>query len=468
MSSLFSKSPKWLLWLLGVIVVLGLSAGGYFYVQAKKAASATTSEPTLQTATVRQGDLTISATGSGSVIPSVELSFGFETSGKLIELAVNVGDKVEAGQLLAVLDDESQQLALQQAKRTLLELTSPSAIATAMAAAASAQQDVYDAIASRYDLNAKVSDDTVKYYLTNFYLRKADYETALKRWKKLADYEMENPVKAHAYQALYAAKQNLESAEKEYKYYLNYAPDKVEVDATNAAVAQAEARLQEASWYLAALQGQEIPEDATGSNLGQLLQAKLDLETAQADLDATRLTAPIAGTVMSISGSVGENVGSQTFMTIANLSQPYLNIYMDESDWDKVVAGYPVEITFDALPDAIFNGTVLRVDPQLYTQGNTSVVHAIVKVDNSDERFTLPVGSSGTVDILAGQAKNALLVPVEALHEAAGEFTVFLMENGTPKLRVIQIGLKDDFYAVVLSGLNPGDVVTTGVVETKQ
>ncbi len=155
-------------------------------------------------------------------------------------------------------------------------------------------------------------------------------------------------------------------------------------------------------------------------------------------------------------------------MTIANLSQPYLNIYMDESDWDKVVAGYPVEITFDALPDAIFNGTVLRVDPQLYTQGNTSVVHAIVKVDNSDRRFTLPVGSSGTVDIIAGQAKNALLVPVEALHEAAGEFTVFLMENGTPKLRVIQIGLKDDFYAVVLSGLNPGDVVTTGVVETKQ
>ncbi len=141
-------------------------------------------------------------------------------------------------------------------------------------------------------------------------LRQADYETALKRWKKLADYEMENPVKAHAYQALYAAKQNLESAEKEYKYYLNYAPDKVEVDAANAAVAQTEARLQEASWYLAALQGQEIPEDATGSSLGQLLQAKLDLETAQADLDATRLTAH-AGTVMSLSDPWGKTLAAK-------------------------------------------------------------------------------------------------------------------------------------------------------------
>ncbi len=42
------------------------------------------------------------------------------------------------------------------------------------------------------------------------------------------------------------------------------------------------------------------------------------------------------------------------------------------------------------------------------------------------------------------------------------------MENGKPVLKTVEVGLKDDTYAEIKSGLNAGDVVTTGIVETKK
>ena len=48
-----------------------------------------------------------------------------------------------------------------------------------------------------------------------------------------------------------------------------------------------------------------------------------------------------------------------------------------------------------------------------------------------------------------------------------GSYAVFVMENGAPKLRVVEVGLMDFTYAQILSGLEAGDVVTTGIVETE-
>jgi HlyD family secretion protein len=75
---------------------------------------------------------------------------------------------------------------------------------------------------------------------------------------------------------------------------------------------------------------------------------------------------------------------------------------------------------------------------------------------------------SASIDVISGQASNAVLVPVEALHKLSdGSFTVFVMDNGKPVLRDVKVGLQDDTYAEIKSGLKAGEVVTTGVVETK-
>jgi len=96
-------------------------------------------------------------------------------------------------------------------------------------------------------------------------------------------------------------------------------------------------------------------------------------------------------------------------------------------------------------------------------------VRALVRLDETSfDGSKLPIGSAAAVEVIGGRAESVLLVPVEALREASpGQYTVFVMVDGTPKLRVVEVGLQDLFYAEILSGLEIGDVVTTGIAETE-
>ncbi len=133
-------------------------------------------------------------------------------------------------------------------------------------------------------------------------------------------------------------------------------------------------------------------------------------------------------------------------------------MFLDESD-----------VTFDILPDETFTGTVTQVDPGLYTQGNSSVVRAYVQLaDDKAASLDLPLGTTASLEVIGEKAENAILVPIEALHKTeTGEYTVFVIENGTPKLRTVTVGIQDSITAVITSGLKTGDVVTTGVTVTK-
>jgi signal transduction histidine kinase len=120
-SSLFSHWPKWLRWLT-LLVLVGLVGGAtYYYYQTLQAKKSVSTNSTLQTATARTGDLVLQASGSGYLVASSEANIAFEIDGKLAELYVNLGDKVEKGQLLAKVDDASLQYKLEEAQLALLE-----------------------------------------------------------------------------------------------------------------------------------------------------------------------------------------------------------------------------------------------------------------------------------------------------------------------------------------------------------
>ena len=281
------------------------------------------------------------------------------------------------------------------------------------------------------------------------------------------------------------AEKSLRSAN--YEYIENYIPDTFTVEATRnapayiaapsafnitearAEYALAQAYLAEATDYLAAIRGEEISENATGSMLTKLEQAQLDLISAEENLEATRLYAPISGTVMEIKAQVGDTVGTSAIVTIADTSESYLEIFLDETDWGMIAVGYPVEVIFDIFSEKTFTGEVVQVDPALYTEQNSSLVRGFVRLDDASFSGSKPpVGSAAAVEVIGGRAEEAILVPVEALREASpGQYTVFVMVDGEPKLRVVEVGLQDLFYAEILSGLEAGDVVTTGIAETE-
>jgi multidrug efflux pump subunit AcrA (membrane-fusion protein) len=175
------------------------------------------------------------------------------------------------------------------------------------------------------------------------------------------------------------------------------------------------------------------------------------------------------GTILAINASVGEELESGAIVTMADLTQPLLQVYLDETDVDKAIVAYEAEVIFDSLPDETFTGHIIEVNPSLQSVSGVSAV--MVKVLLDGDSFSkpqmLPVGSNASVEVIGGRTENAVLVPVEAVREISpGEYAVFVLENGEPRLRLVTVGLMDYTYAEIISGVEAGETVTTGLIET--
>lgn len=477
------KSSK-ALWFIFIFLLLA-TAGGYGYYQYFYLPSQQVEEgPSYQTATARKGDIVLLASGSGTLIPAAELELGFENGGTLSTVSVEMGSEVEIGQVLAQVDDAELQEQLILAQRDLRELTSPAAIANAEKEVAQAQIDLTEA---EDDLKLLISHTV---YRTE--KRLAEAEDALAEAQASAESspseESEQKV-AEAEEALEQIKTTLEA---NLIYYqetyvpetFNYtyrdddtrewieeidAPTEAEIAFARAGVEVSEANLVEAQNLLAALKGEEVPEDATGSKLVQLEQALLEIQNIKEAIEATQLITPLAGIVTTITAEVPDQVTQNPIITIAAEVPHTLEVYFDESDWGKIKVGYEVEVIFDALPEKTFVGQVVHVDPALANEQNTIVVRGLVELDISTTGWNnLPLNSAASVDVIGGRAEDVITVPVEALREISdGEYAVFILEDGELKMQMVEIGLQDLLYAEITSGLKVGDVVTTGQVETE-
>jgi HlyD family secretion protein len=138
-----------------------------------------------------------------------------------------------------------------------------------------------------------------------------------------------------------------------------------------------------------------------------------------------------------------------------------LEAYLDETDWSMAQVGNKVEVTFDLLPDQAYPGTVTLVYPELSPSFETSLVNILVQLDNTIPQ-NLPPGTSVSVDVVGGEARGVVLVPVAALHKMeGGKQIVYVMQNGQQVEREVEIGLQNETYAEVKSGLKAGEVVVT-------
>ena len=246
-------------------------------------------------------------------------------------------------------------------------------------------------------------------------------------------------------------------------------PAAADIEAARFQLVQSELSLTQAQLGLQAAQLAAEGADATQAEVA-LAQAVLNLEAAERVLAQTALFAPFDGIVLAVQAQVGENVGTAPVVALTDLSWPELMVYLDQTEMTKIAVGYEVQVVFDALPDETFVGRVERVDPALATIDGVPVVQGRVRLDETSfgKPQTLPAGLSAAVEVIGGRAEDALLVPVEALRELSpGEYAVFVMVDGKPVMRIVEVGLMDYTNAQILSGLSLGDVVSTGVVETE-
>jgi RND family efflux transporter MFP subunit len=236
----------------------------------------------------------------------------------------------------------------------------------------------------------------------------------------------------------------------------------------DANVALAEANLKTAENTLATLEEGPDPYEIMLAE-AQVSNAQAQLEAAKEDLENATMLAPIDGTILTVEAKAGELVGTATVITLGDLDHPMLEVLMDESDLGNIKVGYECDVIFDAFPDETYPAVVTQVDPQLTTVGNTNAVRAEVQLDAAyiPASVTFPIGLNALVDVIGGKTENAVLVPVEALREIdTDEYAVFVLVDGEPELRMVEVGLMDYTYAEILSGVEAGETVTTGIVET--
>ena len=239
----------------------------------------------------------------------------------------------------------------------------------------------------------------------------------------------------------------------------------------------------------------------------KIKQASLD--NAIVNLGYCKILSPVDGVVISRAVDLGQTVASSfntpTLFQIANdLTKMQIDTAVAEADIGGVVQGQSVEFTVDAYPDRMFDGVVTQVRNAPTNAANVISYDCVVGVTNAD--YKLKPGMTANVSFIIAQRENVLIIPNGALRfhppETAGQtnsaaqtaaatnsgnlggrrgggrgrgehpilHTVYVL-SGTgndPKLQPVQIrtGISDGISTEVLSGLDEGAQVVTGMAST--
>src|SRR5258706_15748922 len=112
----------------------------------------------------------------------------------------------------------------------------------------------------------------------------------------------------------------------------------------------------------------------------------LDFENVRDRMTHTKLSAPLAGTIITKNVELGTVISSPTtdvgggtvLFRMANLDTVQIRALVDETDIGKVASGLLTTITVDAYPNRPFEGTVLKVEPQATVQQNVTMFNGLI------------------------------------------------------------------------------------------
>ncbi len=194
----------------------------------------------------------------------------------------------------------------------------------------------------------------------------------------------------------------------------------------------------------------------------RIMKAKADQDYAKAQLSYATITAPISGTIASVTTQQGETVAAglnaPTFITIIDLNKLEVNAYVDETDVGKIIIGQEALFTVDTFPDRDFKGNVTAIYPRAVLQENVVNYITLISIENSEGK--LKPDMTANVTITLKKKKGVLAVPGAAVAREGGrKFAMLQGKDGKTTRREVKTGWKEGSYLEITSGLKEGDVV---------
>ncbi|MBI5563972.1 MAG: efflux RND transporter periplasmic adaptor subunit [Chloroflexi bacterium] len=361
-------------------------------------------------------------TASGKVLPTRWANLSFQTGGALIDLKVQTGDRVQAGEVIAQLDDTDAKLAVSQAEAALAIAQAQLAqikaggrveeITVAEQAVKAAEANTQNATAQLAQLQAgarsadiAAAEADVSRTAAEVVFAQQAYDGVLKGQATAKEYgisvgglgEAEEKMRAQ----LASIKAQHEVAVKRLAQVKAGATWN-EVTAARASVDAAQAQQTSAQAQLALLKAGAAAEQIAVAE-AQVKQAQVTLETAKSQLAKLQLVAPFDGTLGTVYVRSGEMMSpGQSIVTLGDLASLRIETTdLSEADIARVREGATASVTFDALPGQTIKGTVTRIAP-MSTPGVSAVNYTvIVELDQLDP--ALRWGMTAFVDVQIGQ-----------------------------------------------------------------
>lgn len=501
--------------LIAAVLILAVAVAGLWYFRMRRPAlpAAAQGGSYVRTVTLQKGNLDDSISASGTVESSDVSNVTTDLKYTVKTVNVQVGDMVEAGDVICTLDTESLEKSIEKAKEALADSmaqaektyqkaqeslaeaqTKTSEAKTDMDEAQSAKDDAwsaYDSACSKVSSFQTEADDaaarqenalsTLNDAMAVTAQKQTAYNDAYGAWKTesdrqlAADYEPAEgdaeklaglqTAMDNAQAQLDAANEAQTKAQESYdqtslqaqekQKALSDAQSTVGLTGLQTAYQQAQAAYEQAQTaYDQAVKNQETAQETCDDALESYNKSGESDELAdlQEQLEQCTLTAETSGKVTAVNATVGSMIEGAA-ATIQNTESLKVAITIPEYDIESVKVGMTARITSD-VTDKEVNGTLSQISPTATGGGSSSSSFAAeVTVDDADSG--LLIGTNAKVEIILSTTEDVFTVPLDAIGEnEAGESVIYVQtgeENGEPVFEemAVTVGEENDYYAQI-------------------
>lgn len=213
----------------------------------------------------------------------------------------------------------------------------------------------------------------------------------------------------------------------------------------------------------------------------RIVQAQIEVDKKKVDLSYTRILAPMDGIVIAVITQQGQTVNANqsapTIVKLARLDLMTIKAQISEADITRVSQGQKAYFTIFSDPEKRYDATLRTVElaPESVMKddslsgsssasgsgtSNASVYYnALLDVPNPDNR--LRIAMTAQVSLLLGEAKNTLLVPIQAVRKTEDKKQQVQVLTGDNRLemREVKTGITNNVDIQILSGLKAGETV---------
>ncbi len=347
------------------------------------------------TIAAKRADLVQTIVATGRVITPSRVELGPVVVGTVSQVNVREGDSVKAGTVLAVLKDDELRAAVAQASGALAEAEAR--------------------VAQLGSLTAPLAEQSLMQAEANFTWARDE----LDRTRRLAERGFFSAAK-------------VEEAER------NAAVARA---ARDSALAQTAANCPQGSDYALAA--------------ARRAQAKASLDAAQSRLDNASIRTPVAGTVLKRHVEPGDVVqAGKTLFELASVGETQLVLQVDEKSLSSLRLNQNAMAVADAYPSERFAARIVYIAPGIDAQRGSVEVKLAVAAPPSFLKPDMTV----SVEIGAGRAENALVVPAEMIREPSSVSPwVLVVRDGIAVRQSVKLGLRGSGQLQVVEGLNEGE-----------